>query len=535
MGETWAGSYTPEDHEFYGRSSVDGHIQIRADVLGLKCPKCSRYSIERIEWEYSQEWKRVPYYGLSATCSHPYMSNEVKNQLSCILIGTDRDLDYQLSYKSKWTTLSKLMHGFHKELVSDPERVKQLKGYYQSLTDTFNEIDSFGVFRKSLANYVRDFSGNMPFGLEVDFSAYDPSNFFHSLRIHPHLNGEAMSSGELGTGQAQMLALAFAYAHASAFGSQGLVLIVEEPESHLHPLAQEWVSRKLNELAEFGVQVVVSSHSPYFVDLSEPGSFVLVRKEDENSQTTVVQLDKHELARSVLEMGAPADKVNPDNVGAFYENSATNDIKAGLFSRGCILVEGATEKMGLAVLFERVGLDLVKEGLAIIPVNGITNMSKWVRFFQAHEIPVYCIFDTDTHLSGKKAAEARKQRLDIFLSLGLDDSLDWDERPEYEMSNVSNFNVLDPHYEAWMSQHFTDEYTNLSNEAIEQFGPSKSLNARWTARYLSGNPHEDPQWMGVRYIAGEIQQRFGLEPTLLSENADYQPAPPEDWYNDVPF
>lgn len=57
------------------------------------------------------------------------------------------------------------------------------------------------------------------------------------------------------------------------------VIIVEEPESFLHPSAQAEFGRVLQELAEeFRVQVLVTTHSPYLLNLKEPRSNILLRR-----------------------------------------------------------------------------------------------------------------------------------------------------------------------------------------------------------------------------------------------------------------
>jgi len=57
------------------------------------------------------------------------------------------------------------------------------------------------------------------------------------------------------------------------------VIVVEEPESFLHPSAQAEFGRVLQDLAEeFEVQVIVTTHSPYLLNLKEPGSNVLLRR-----------------------------------------------------------------------------------------------------------------------------------------------------------------------------------------------------------------------------------------------------------------
>jgi AAA15 family ATPase/GTPase len=57
------------------------------------------------------------------------------------------------------------------------------------------------------------------------------------------------------------------------------VIIVEEPESFLHPSAQAEFGRVLQDLAaEFEVQVIVTTHSPYLLSMQEPGSNILLRR-----------------------------------------------------------------------------------------------------------------------------------------------------------------------------------------------------------------------------------------------------------------
>lgn len=57
------------------------------------------------------------------------------------------------------------------------------------------------------------------------------------------------------------------------------IIIVEEPESFLHPSAQAEFGRVLQDLAEeFQVQLIVTTHSPYLLNLKEPTSNILLRR-----------------------------------------------------------------------------------------------------------------------------------------------------------------------------------------------------------------------------------------------------------------
>jgi putative ATP-dependent endonuclease of OLD family len=77
----------------------------------------------------------------------------------------------------------------------------------------------------------------------------------------------------------QSLAAIALMRHASESGSKGknFVIAVEEPESHLHPSAMHALRGVLRELAE-KYQVVITTHSPLFVDRTNISSNVLVNK-----------------------------------------------------------------------------------------------------------------------------------------------------------------------------------------------------------------------------------------------------------------
>src|SRR5262249_37670725 len=174
---------------------------------------------------------------------------------------------------------------------------------------------------------------------------------------------------------------------------------------HLHPLAQQWVSRKVHEFAEAGgVQVAITTHSPAFLSVLNLEGLVLVSKE--KGATRVKQLSRERLAESCAKTGA---KVKPETVLPFYSAAATQKILSGFFDRKIVLVEGPTEALALPIYLERVGLNPLKEGVAVIPVHGVGNLAKWWRFFTAYGIPTYPMFDNDA-----KDDPDQKKRSDIL-------------------------------------------------------------------------------------------------------------------------
>lgn len=63
------------------------------------------------------------------------------------------------------------------------------------------------------------------------------------------------------------------------------ILIIEEPESFLHPSAQAEFGRIIQDLSEeFKVQVIVATHSPYFLSQQRPESNILLSRKLDSGQ-----------------------------------------------------------------------------------------------------------------------------------------------------------------------------------------------------------------------------------------------------------
>jgi putative ATP-dependent endonuclease of OLD family len=291
------------------------------------------------------------------------------------------------------------------------------------------------------------------------------------------------SFDELGTGQSQVLALAFAYAYAMAYGqSEGTVLVIDEPEANLHPLAQQWLATRLDQLAAPGLQVVVTTHSPHFVDLARPENLVMVSK-GKDGATQVVQRSLDDLTADLIERGADPDRTQPETVGPFYAAGATTEIVTGLFARRCVLVEGRTESLALPELLRARGLDVLREGVAVVPVEGVGNVAKWHRLYTALGIECFCVFDTDSDKGSD--AQLLAKRTDIAAALGR-------EGDPAEAATIlgdplyvgDGYATLDPHFEGAMKALFGDEWTRLHDEAVSSVGESKPLRARYAAQRL---------------------------------------------------
>jgi putative ATP-dependent endonuclease of the OLD family len=195
--------------------------------------------------------------------------------------------------------------------------------------------------------------------------------------------------------------------------------LIEEPELFLHPNHQMYFRTKLVAMAsKAGNQVLVTSHSPYFV--SNVSDYSQIKRAYlKNRETIVSQLSKSDVENICAENGKlMADATNAVGPKNWDRKKLENEAKriaeddhlryllwidprrANAFLSGkVILVEGSTEKSFFSYLFDSsdspFGADSRTADVAVVDVNGKYHMFKFIKLLNKLGIRVWCIHDTD--------------------------------------------------------------------------------------------------------------------------------------------
>lgn len=320
-----------------------------------------------------------------------FISKDDRARLQSILLGSERSTAYQFNYSNRYSLLSKFNRSLHNSLT-DGEK-EELKNSFEEIKDTFQSKREFktlfSIFKNSIEESVKGFVHH----LEVDFSAYDPNNYANILRIAAYEDNNVRSFSEFGTGEQQILLMAFAKAYMEAFRGNDFLLILEEPETNLHPLAQKWLKKYIYDLCSSGLQVIISTHSPHFISFENLEGLVRVFKN--NGVTNIKQVSEEELSELLIETGVPQEKIKGSDIGQYLENRLYSEQLEGLFAEKLILVEGLTEKLSLPIWFERENFFLPNEGVEVINCMGKSNIPLIYRIYKAFGYVCIAMFDGD--------------------------------------------------------------------------------------------------------------------------------------------
>ena len=180
-----------------------------------------------------------------------------------------------------------------------------------------------------------------------------------------------LALGMTGEGSQAMLRLVDELEHSPS------IVVLEEPETHLHPGAIKRVGQMLADTAARGRQLFVSTHSPFLIEQSALESFFVVAKGGE--WTTVSQLSGIEDLKKLL----------------YGIGMRPSDI---LFSEAILLVEGHSDALFFSALSNTVGASLTEHHVKAVAANGYPRGKRKIEFWaevgRDANLPLFMIVDS---------------------------------------------------------------------------------------------------------------------------------------------
>lgn len=331
------------------------------------------------------------------------------DKVECIYLPPLRDAESKLSHgrRSRLALLLKKQYGENTESL-----VNSVKDFNDKITQNdggkYEEIDTV---KKTINTKIKDALGTeLGQSINLQFSETTFSKIIENIRMvfFPH-SGETnitkfrdLATNSLGYNNLLYIATVFSELELIKDSDVFTVLLIEEPEAHLHPQLQVKFIKYLQSLSETlpNAQIIVSTHSPVLASSVDITRLIHLAEHDNRIISTTV-----------------ADKTFGDDLSLNYVNRWLDVTKSTmLFSRGIIFVEGIAEALILPELAKiilntyntiskakgkkTIANTLDEMGVSIININGI-NFKHFMKLFANFDdssgpnIPIYCSGITD--------------------------------------------------------------------------------------------------------------------------------------------
>jgi len=255
------------------------------------------------------------------------------------------------------------------------------------------------------------------------------------------------------------------------------IFAIEEPELYLHPQSQRTLMSVFREVASGSDQVIYSTHSSLFVDISHFDQICIMRREKrgENYESYPTQLLMSTIIEDLkVRKGIDATE---EGIREQYSHAFNTMINEGFFADKVVIVEGPSEQYALPIYADALGYNLDRNNVSVVHLDGKGQMDRLLRIFDGFKIPTYLWFDGDKN---NKDKAVRDKTLELLKLLG--ESIGKIEDVKTKVSD--KYAILEYELEETLKDELVD-YEKLVQQAVETLGPTgKPLKHRFIATIL---------------------------------------------------
>lgn len=193
-----------------------------------------------------------------------------------------------------------------------------------------------------------------------------------------------------------------------------LILAIEEPELYLHPSRSRYLSDVLENISspqveenEPNTQILLATHSPYFISMDKFNRVRLARKIPvegyEPLQCQITEYPLKDAAERLAHItGNDPELFTSESFSARAAPIMTAIVNEGFFADVVVVVEGVSDAAVLWTMQEILDKKWDGLGISVVPAGGKNNIDRPVVVFSGLDIPTYFIFDGDSKYEGKR-------------------------------------------------------------------------------------------------------------------------------------
>jgi putative ATP-dependent endonuclease of OLD family len=293
--------------------------------------------------------------GGTAAPGAPEVPSEILAAIPVTFLPAMRDAESQLAPGSRSRLAAMLRSIADRRSVSSRPNIE---GLFSRANQELEQDPLIVAVRDSLKRTTQSLAGSDYTEAAIRATDIDFDRILRTLQVH--MTGEPITGLQAnGLGYNNLLYMAVVLEHLQEPLADELpLLMVEEPEAHLHPQLTSLLADYLSAVRPAGLtpQTLVSTHSPTLAAAVPVERMNILFGDNETGDVRASALASLDL--TTREAGAVRRMMDVTRASMY-------------FAKGIILVEGVCEALLVPVLAKRLGHNLAKEHIAVIPICGV--------------------------------------------------------------------------------------------------------------------------------------------------------------------
>lgn len=298
-----------------------------------------------------------------------------------------RDVDRDLG-QSRMSPLARLLNT---DTIPEAERT-QLVGILRGANEQIAARPSIAATGEAISAAFRGTTGEA-YAMGVALGVADPSFSSITSALTLLLSDATLANfspdrNGLGLNNLLYISMLLEYfrRRISEAKTAGQLLLVEEPEAHLHPQLQRVLYAFLS---QEGFQSILTTHSTHITSQAPLDSLVVITRNPDGSPVSATPVSSGHLTE--------CDVADLER----FLDATRSDL---LFARKVILVEGPAELFLLPPLVRKVmGIDLDRRGISVVAIHG-THFGVYAKLFSDMAMPKRCAIVADGDLAPSLSA-----------------------------------------------------------------------------------------------------------------------------------